>query len=64
MMGIFNDKLEDIDCDVQMKAFNLAQLSQMIATLEQRKQGFNDSSISDKRNASNSKRLQCPSTPK
>ena len=27
MMGIFNDKLEDIDCDVQMKPFNLAQLS-------------------------------------
>ena len=37
MMGIFNDKLEDIDCDRQMKPFNLAQLSQMITTLEQRR---------------------------
>ena len=27
MMGIFDDKLEDIDCDAQMKPFNLAQLS-------------------------------------
>ena len=26
-MGIFNDKLEDIDCDAQMKPCNLAQLS-------------------------------------
>ena len=64
MMGIFDDKLEDIDCDAQMKPFNLAQLSQMIATLEQRKQGFNDSSVSDNTNAPNNNRLQCPSTPK
>ena len=49
---------------MQMKPFNLAQLSQMIATLEQRRQGFNDSSVSDNRNAPNSNRLQCPSTPK
>ena len=50
MMGILNDKLEDIDCDIQMKPFNLAELSQMIATLEQRRQGFNDSSVSDNTN--------------
>ena len=25
MMGIFDDKLEDMDCDMQMKPFNLAQ---------------------------------------
>ena len=36
----------------------------MIATLEQKKQGFNDSSVSDNRNAPNNNRLQCPSTPK
>ena len=64
MMGIFDDKLEDIDCDLQMKPFNLAQLSQMITTLEQRRQAFNDSSVSDNRNALNSNRLQCPNTPK
>ena len=45
MMGIFDDKLEDIQCDAQMKPFNLAQLSQMIATLEQIRQDFNDSSV-------------------
>ena len=64
MMGIFNDKLEDIDCDAQMKPFNLAQLSWMIATLEQRRQSFNDFSVSDNTNAPNNNRLQCPSTPK
>ena len=36
----------------------------MIATLEQRKQSFNDSSVSDDTNAPNNNRLQCPSTPK
>ena len=40
MMGVFDDKLEDIDCDMQMKPFNLTQLSWMIPTLEQRRQGF------------------------
>ena len=64
MMGIFNDKLEDIGCGAQMKPFNLTQLSHMIATLEQRRQGFNDSSVSDNTNAPNNNRLQYPSTPK
>ena len=64
MMGIFDDKLEDIDCDTQIKPFNLAQMSQMITTLEQRKQGFNDSSVLDNTNVPNNNRLQCPSTPK
>ena len=64
MMGIFNDKLEDIQCHAQMKPFNLAQLNQMITTLEKRRQGFNDSSVSDKTNAPDSDRLQYPSTPK
>ena len=61
MMGIFDNKLEDIDCDAQMKPFNLAQLSQMITTLEHRRQGFNDSSVSDNGNAPSNKRLQYPS---
>ena len=47
-----------------MKPFNLAQLSQMIATLEQRRQGFNNSSVSDNTHAPNNGRLQDPSTPK
>ena len=64
MMGIFDDQLQDIDCDAQMKSFNLAQLSQMITTLEHRRQGFNDSSVSDNANALSNDRLQYPSTPK
>ena len=64
MMGIFDDQLQDIDCDAQMKPFNLPQLSQMITTLEHRRQGFNDSSVSDNTNAPSNDRLQYPSTPK
>ena len=40
MMGKFDDKLEDIYCDVQLKPFNLAQISRMIATLEAEKTRF------------------------
>ena len=63
-MGIFDDQLQDIDCDVQMKPFNQAQLSQMVMTLEQKRQGFNNSSVSDKTDAPSNDRLQYPSTPK
>ena len=63
MMGIFNDQLQNIDCDMQMEPFNLAQLSQKITTLEQKRQGFNDSSVSDKADVAGNNRLQYPSTP-
>ena len=63
MMGIFNDQLQDIDYDVQMEPFNLAQLSQMITTLEQKRQGFNNSSVSDKADLAGNNRLQYLSTP-
>ena len=63
MMGIFDDQLQDIDCDMQMKPFILAQLNQMITTLEQKGQGFKDSSVSDKTDVAGNNRLQCPSTP-
>ena len=33
MMGIFDDQLQDIDFDVEMEPFNLAQLIQIIKTL-------------------------------
>ena len=49
MMGNFNDQLQDIDCDTQMKLFNQAQLNQMITTLEQKRQGFNNSSFRQNR---------------
>ena len=68
MMGIFNDKVETISADAQMKPFNLAQLSHMIATIEQHRQGFNESSVAGlvegHAEALNNNRLQYPSTPK
>ena len=64
MMGIFNDQLQDIDCNVQMKPFNLAQLSRMITTLEQKREGLNNSSVSDKADVPGNNRLQYPSTPR
>ena len=45
MMGIFNDKVEIISAEAQMKPFNLAQLSCIIVTLEQHRQGLNESSV-------------------
>ena len=45
MMGIFDNKVETISAEAQMRPFNLAQLSHMIATLEQCGQGFNESSV-------------------
>ena len=60
MMGIVGNHLQSIDCDAQLEPFNLGQLSQMITTLEQKRQGFNDSSVpaDDVYN----KRMQYPST--
>ena len=63
MKGIFNDQLQNIDCDTQMEPFNLAQLSQKITTLEQKRQSFNNSSVSDKADVAGNNRLQYPSTP-
>ena len=45
MLGIFDDKVETISAEAQMKPFNLAQLSHMVTTIEQCKQGFNESSV-------------------
>ena len=68
MMDIFDDKVETISAEAQMKPFNLAQLSCMIATIEQCRQGFNESSVASlvagHAEAPNNNRLQYPSTPK
>ena len=68
MMGIFNDKVEIISAEAQMKPFNLAQLSHMITTIEQHRQGFNESSVAGlvagHTEVPNTDRLQYPSTPK
>ena len=67
-MGIFDDKVETISAEAQMRHFNLAQLSHMITTLEQCRQGFNESSVAGlvagHVEAPNEDRLQYPSTPK
>ena len=61
MMGIIDDQLQSIDCGAQMELFDLGQLSQMITTLEQKRQGFNDSSVSADDVYNN--RMWYPSTP-
>ena len=61
MMGIIDDQLQSIDCGAQMEPFNLTQLSQMLTTLEQKRQGFNDSSVSA--DVAYNNRMQYPSTP-
>ena len=68
MMCIFDDKVETISAEAQMKPFNLAQQSHMIATIEQQRQGFNKSSVASSvvghAEVPNNDRLQYPSTPK
>ena len=68
MMGIFNDKVETISAEAQMRPFNLAQLSHMIAMLQQCRQGFNESSVAGlvagHAEVPKENRLQYPSTPK
>ena len=68
MMGIFDNKLETVSAEAQMRPFNLAQLSHTVGTLEQCRQGFNKSSVADsvagEAEAPNEGRLQYPSTPK
>ena len=66
MMGIFNDKVETIEAEVQMKPFNLVQLSCMITMVEQHRQGFNESSVAGSvapTEAPVMNRVQYPSTP-
>ena len=68
MMGIFDDKVETISAETKMRPFNLAQLSHMITTIEQCRQGFNESStagsIVGHAEDQNHDRLQYPSTPR
>ena len=47
MMGIYDDKVEVVECEAQMEPFNLDQLNVVVATLEQRRQGFDISSVAD-----------------
>ena len=75
-MGIYDDKVEEVEAEAQLQPFNLAQLQHVVATLEQRWQGFDASSIADpqennqrdaQRDAQDPQldnRLQYPTTPK
>ena len=68
MMGIFDDKVETISAEEQMKHFNLAQLSCILTTIEQCRQGFNEfsvaGSVAGHTEVPNTDRLQYRSTPK
>ena len=71
MAGIYDDMVEVIKCQAQMEPFNLKQLNTMVATLEQKRQGFDVSSIADPCKAAQQtdqqdivNRLEYSSTPK
>ena len=48
MMGIYNDKVEEVEAEVQLQPFNLAQLQHVVTTLEQRHQGLYAFSIAER----------------
>ena len=70
MMGIYDDKVEQIDLKGQLKSFNINQLNRVMHILGQRRLGLDTSSIptddipeeSPKSHSSN--RMEYPSTPK
>ena len=69
MAGIYDDTVEVIECQAQMEPFNLEQLNVIVATLEQKRQGFDISSVTDPRKVTQQAeqqdmvdRLQYPST--
>ena len=70
MMGIYDDKVEQIDLKGQLKPFNINQLDRVMHILGQRRLGFDMSSIPtddipNKSPASqSSNRMEYPSTPK
>ena len=47
MAGIYDDTIEIIECQAQMEPFNLDQLNVVVATLKQRRQGLDVSSVVD-----------------
>ena len=71
MAGIYDDTVEVIKCQAQMEPFNLEQLNVIVATLEQKRQGFDTSSVADPCNTTHQAdyqdhgidRLEYPSTP-
>ena len=70
MMGIYDDKVEQIDLKGQLKPFNINQLDRVIHILGQRRLGLDTSSIpTDEipkvlQVGQSSNRMECPSIPK
>ena len=69
-MGIYDDKVEQIDLKGQLKPFNINQLNRVMHILGQRRLGLDTSSIptdeipEDSHAGQSSNRMEYPSTPK
>ena len=70
MMGIYDDKVEQIDLKGQLKPFNINQLDRVMHIIGQRRLGLDTSSIpmdeipEDSHVGQSSNRMEYPSTPK
>ena len=70
MMGIYDDKVEQIELKGQLKPFNINQLDRVMHILGQRRLGLDRSSIlmdeipGDTHEGQSSNRMKYPSTPK
>ena len=70
MMGIYDDKVEQIDLRDQLKPFNINQLNRVMHIIGQRRLGLDTSSIltdeipEDSHVGQSSNRMEYPSTPK
>ena len=70
MIGIYDDKVEQIDLKGQLKPFNINQLDRVMHILGQRRLGLDTSSIltdeipEDSHGGQSSNRMEYPSTPK
>ena len=70
MMGIYDDKVKQIDLKGQLKPFNINQLDRVMHIIGQRRLGLDTSSIlmdeipEDSQVGQSSNRMEYPSTPK
>ena len=70
MMGIYDDKVDQIDLKGQLKPFNINQLDRVMHVIGQRRLGLDTSSIlmdkipKDTHEGQSSNRMEYPSTPK
>ena len=70
LMGIYDDKVEQIELKGQLKSFNINQLDRVMHILGQRQLGLDTSSIptdkipEDTHKGQSSNRMEYPSTPK